>query len=620
MAAILTVGYTPNYAGNHRICFKTTGDTYCCYNDDSGSVIGVEKYTEINLDDFELCLGTLPGPVGCAASEVDGYVQPTCIDQSSDINRVAFIANFSSTACSAYNIECVESGIGEIGIINPGYGWPVGVVPTVTVNTSGSGFGFASTVTMSCLPGDSFCSIDSIVIDDSGEEYFYLNQLSVDISPLPSCVSNELLINGNFNDGFLNWNVIPPVDGWELTPSGVPYYNIPVYGSAGGTIEQSVLTPGKTYLIDFEKVTVEARSGTVRFIVSAGLFSIDGTGSNQYMITKTVGDPDFDGPLSITLTCFGSSVFSIYADSSTTDPLNTARLTEVSVVELCEVIDPELEVASLDDCATFTVPNCDGSDNPTEYQIQGTQPYAINVCSGGAGPVGAKYTITPNPTYGGLGPELLVNNTFETNLDGWAQDLWIWSSEYGGSASSQGTDSFSSISQDILTVGQEYTIQINLSIIFDGECTPEEEAFTAFTIYAGTAVYGPLNFSGSESFTFNITCTDNPTFKIEAWDPEGCTSVELIGPQMYCSFVSVKGQGAPIPVSCCDCVTYEVINIGLAGPFDYYYVDCLDQTIKTATLQSQETQRVCAVLSSIWPVDTANNENFEIVLSGIQDC
>jgi hypothetical protein len=622
MAAILTVGYTPNYAGNHRICFKTTGETYCCYNDDSASIIGVQKSIDINLDDFELCLGTLPASVGCAASEVDGYVQPTCIDQTSDINRSPFIATFGTTVCNAYNITCEESGIAEITIDEPGYGWPTDVVPTITINdSSASGSGFVGTVTMNCVPGENFCSIDSVTIDDAGQGYIDLNTLSVDISPLPTCISNELLINGHFINGFDNWTISPFPDSWFITvPSNLPFYNIPVHSSTGGSIEQIVLESGKSYLVQFEKAIVKSVDGVVRFIVTAGLFSNTGTEPNQYMITKNAGDPDYDAPLTITLQCFGSGVFSIYGDSTSTSVDNRSGFTRVSVVELCTAIDPELQVTALDDCGTFTVTDCDGTANPTEYQLLGGEQYAINVCSGGTGPDGVKYTITPNPTYGGLGPELLVNNTFETNLDGWAQDLWIWSSEYGGSASSQGTDSFSSISQDILTVGQEYTIQINLSIIFDGECTPEEEAFTAFTIYAGTAVYGPLNFSGSESFTFNITCTDNPTFKIEAWDPEGCTSVELIGPQMYCSFVSVKGQGAPIPVSCCDCVKYDVINTGIASPIEFYYTDCLTQVITTESVDAGDTIQVCAVRNSIWVSDTNDNQNFEYIVSLVQDC
>ena len=473
MPALLNVTYTPNYVGSHQICFRTTQPSYCCYTDDSPSVIGVPKTTVIDLDEFETCLQDLPAQIGCGGSVVDGYIQPFCVDQGSDVNRIAFTATYQSNPCTPYSIECTESGIGEISVINPGYGWPIGVVPTVTINTSGSGFGFSATTIMECLPGDNFCSIESVSIDNSGEEYFYLNQLSIDVSPLPSCESNELLIDGNFVNGFLNWDVIPAVDSWLLTPGMVPYYNIPVYGSIGGTIEQSILTPGRTYLIDFEKVTVEATSGTVRFIVSAGLFSIAGTASNQFMITRNVGDPDFDGPLSVTLTCFGSTIFSIYADSTTTDPLNTARLTAVSVIELCEVIEPELEITLRDNCGTFTLSNCDGSADPIEYEIQGTPLYAINVCSGGAGPVGAKYTITPNP----------------------------------------------------------------------------------------------------------------------------------------------------IDVSCCDCVKYEVINTALSGsPIEFYYTDCLTQVLTSQSINPSNTIQVCAVRNSVWPADPNNNQYFEYIISGIQDC
>jgi len=630
MPALLNVTYTPNYVGNHRICFRTTQPSYCCYTDDSFSVIGTPKTIVIDLDEFETCLQDLPAQVGCEGSTVDGYIQPFCVDQGSDLNRVLFTAAFPSEPCTPYGIECEESGIGQIGIINAGYGWPIGVVPTVTVNTSGSGFGFLATVTMECLPGDNFCSIDDILIDQPGEEYFYIDQLSVDVSPLPSCVSDELLIDGTFDNGLLDWNIIPPVDGWLLTPGLIPYYNIPVYSSTGGTIEQSVLTPGRTYLIDFEKVTVQARSGVVRFIVTAGLFSVTGTASNQYMITINSGDPDFDGPLSITLTCFGSNVFSIYADSLTTDPLNLARLTAVSVVELCEAVNPELEVASLDGCGPFIVPNCDGSDNPVQYEIRGTPQYAINVCSGGVGPSATlgKLNITPNPTYGGLGSELVVNGDFTTDLNGWIPDgssSVLWSSNYGGSANFGASDSLSIISQDILTVGQTYTVNIDLSIIFNstpGWCSPTSQGYTQFNVYAGTAVYGPLNFSGSESFTFDITCTDNPTFKIEAWDPDGCTFDETANiAQMFCSYVSVKELGTPIPVSCCDCVKYDVINTDIIEtPIDFYYTSCEDQSIVSGSIPSQETIQVCAVRLSIWPAATKDNEFLEIVLSGTQDC
>jgi len=471
MAAILTVTYTPNYPGNHRICFRTTLASYCCYNDDSPSVVGVPKTVTIELEDFELCLQNLPEEVGCNGSTVEGYVQPVCIEQGSVINRVLFTATFPSSPCTTYNIECQESGIAEFSIIEPGYGWPVGVVPDITVtDLSGYGSGFTGTVNMLCEEGQNFCSIESITIDDPGQGYYLPNMISVDITPPPACESNELVIDGQFLNGLVDWTVSPSPDSWLINLSNVPYYNIPTYGPTGGQISQNILTPGRTYLINFEKVVVQARSGTVRFIVAAGLFSPGTPSPNTYVIELNSGDPDYDGPLSITLTCFGSTVFSIYGDSTTTDVLNKVAVTEVSVIELCDTVLPQIEVSSVDDCGTFTVPDCQGNNNGQTYQLWGGSQYAINVCAGGDGPEAFKYTVTPGV------------------------------------------------------------------------------------------------------------------------------------------------------ISCCDCVKYDVINTALTDAFDYWYVDCLDQTIKVSTIEAQETQQVCAVASSVWPANPVNNQYFEYIVSGIQDC
>ena len=506
------------------------------------------------------------------------------------MNRVLFTAEFPAEPCTSYRVECEESGIGEIAVINPGYGWPTGVVPTVTVNTSGSGFGFAATVTMECLPGENFCSIDDITIDNPGEEYFYLDQLSVNISPLPSCESNELLIDGNFVNGFLNWDVIPAVDSWLLTPGMVPYYNIPVYGSIGGTIEQSILTPGRTYLIDFEKVTVQARSGTVRFIVSAGFFSITGTASNQYMITRNSGDPDFDGPLSITLTCFGSTIFSIYADSSTTDSLNLARLTAVSVIELCEVIEPELDITFLDGCGPFIIPNCDGSANPTQYEIQGTPEYAINVCAGGDGPsaILGKLNITPNP-------EPIPGNIC-FNLGTEAFGL------YTCSISPAGTHN-----------GKNYYLMVA------PDCVTPYDALIAPNVWTvwystGNGYVGQWVLSeGLDQYIYvqwYLPVSSSPDLPLGNW---------VIGPDS--GAIDLVSTDTNCQVSCCNCVKYEVINTDIIEtPIDFYYTSCEDQSVVAASINSQETIQICAVRSSVWPVATKDNQFLEVVLSGIQDC
>jgi hypothetical protein len=475
MPALLNVTYTPNYIGSHRICFRTTQPSYCCYLDDSASVIGVPKTTVIDLDEFETCLQDLPSQVGCGDTPLDGYIQPFCVDQGSDLNRVSFTADFPSTPCQPYSVECQVSSVAEIQVSDPGYGWLPGDVPTVTItDLSGYGSGATAEAVMACNDSN-ICFVESITIIDPGESYYLINQIVVDIS-LPT------------------------------DPGGTP---------------------------------------------------------------------------------------------------------------------AQAQVTALDDCGTFTVPNCDGTDNPTEYELWGGPQYAINVCAGGAGPQAFKYIVTPNPTYDGLGPELLLNNTFETSVDDWTQDFSpsvTWSSNYGGSAQFNVADSVGGISQDILTIGQEYTVDIDLTIIFDGSCTPELESFTSFTIFAGTAVYGPLNFSGSQSFSFNITCTDNTIFRIEAWDPEGCTSNDLLDPQMYCSYVSVKGVGVPIPVSCCDCVKYEVINTALTEAREFYYTSCQDQSIVTGSVDPQDTITICAVPGSFWVQNPDDNQYVEFVVSAIQDC
>jgi hypothetical protein len=472
MAAILSVTYTPKYSGCHRIYFKTTQTDYCFYLDNSASEIDVPKTVIIDLTDYEECLVDYPVPIGCGDVNLIGYVQPCCTDANSLDNRVSFSTTYEQTPCTSYNIECEESGVGEFSIIEPGYGWPVGVTPTITVNdSSGYGSGFTGTVNMQCLPGENFCSIESITIDNPGEGYYFLNTLTVDITPPPSCESNELVIDGQFLNGLVDWNISPSIDSWLINLSNVPYYNIPTYGLTGGEIYQNILTPGRTYLIDFEKVVVQARSGTVRFIVTAGLFSITGTASNQYMIELNSGDPDYDGPLSIILTCFGSTVFSIYGDSTTTDVLNKVAVTEVSVIELCDAVLPEVEVSMVDDCGTFTVPNCDGTANPATYQLWGGSQYAINVCAGGSGPEAVKYTVTPGV------------------------------------------------------------------------------------------------------------------------------------------------------VSCCNCVKYDVINTALTGdPIDFYYTNCQDQTITSAAIAPGDTITICAVPNSVWVADVANNQYFEYIISGTQDC
>jgi hypothetical protein len=439
MPAILSITYTPNYPSNHRICFRTTGSAYCCYNDDSPSVIGVPKTVDIELDDFELCLQDLPAEVGCAGSVVEGYVQPICIDQGSVINRVDFTATFSSTPCSAYNIECQESGIAEIELTEQGLGWLPGEIATITItDNSGYGSGATAEAIMACNDSN-ICYVESILITDQGEFYYFVNQISIDIS-------------------------LPP--------------------SLGGTPATAI-------------------------------------------------------------------------------------------------------VSSVDDCSTFTVPDCDGTANPTTYKLWAGSEYAINICAGGAGPVGATYNITENAI------ALPGDICFTLGTEGFGP--------YTCSISPAGTYN-----------GKNYYIMVGPDCV-----TPYDRfiAPNAWTVWYSTGngyVDQWVLSEGLNQYLYvqsYLPVSSSPDVPLGNW---------VLGPES--SVIYLLSTDTNCQISCCNCVKYDVINLALVDSFDFYYTDCSDQTIKLLTIAGQETLQVCAIDSSVWVENVDNNDNFEYVVSAIQDC
>ena len=404
MAAILSIDYTPYYNGCHRICFRSTELEWCCYLDESPTVIGTTKTVSINLSqDYAQCLVTVPTQIGCSGdTEITGYIQACCVDADSLVDRIPFSTDFPQEECSTYSVSCTESGIGEITINNPGYGYPIGVVPTITVtDSSGLGTGFVGTVTMECLPGDNFCSIDDITITDPGENYYNLNTLTVDVSPLPSCISDELITNGDFATDLSGWTLepafAPNIFVWN---AGNARYNSNTYGNTTpGFISQNILTPGRTYEIRIDTLALGCTTGYLQFTVSAGDFDISGTQPNQFNVFRTFTDPVYTTPISVTLTCVGSTSFNIYAYTTDASPAARLDFSDVSVIEICTVIDPELEVTDIDKCGTFTIPGCGETPNPNLYEIWGgsASVNSIYVCSPDPGPVGPKYDIQAEP-------------------------------------------------------------------------------------------------------------------------------------------------------------------------------------------------------------------------------
>jgi hypothetical protein len=476
MPAILTLTYTPNYPGNHRVCFRTTQPSYCCYTDDSTSFVGTPKTIEIDLEDFELCLQDLPVEVGCAGSVVEGYIQPLCIEQGSDVNRIAFTATFPSNPCTPYKVECTESGVAEIQITDPGSGYGPSEIPAMLISSIYGQDATAEPV-MDCVAPSGPCFVANVNITNPGFNYYTPQSITVTIDP----------------------------------PLG------------GGT-------------------------------------------------TATA------------------------------------------------------EVIAVDDCGTFTIPNCDGTENTTEYQLIGSSYWrnSINVCAGSSGPEAFKYTVTPNPDYLAEGPELVVNGSFTNDLSGWTYfpddpntpaDVF-WTSQ---GVTWDPADEPKGLTQDILTVGKYYIIDITLTCDYGPFFPfPIPQNQVAFELSFGTNTLAPIVFSGiQQSYQFNyVSCLGNPTFRIVALN--GYAPGNQVA-EMSCSYVSIREMDVPYPVSCCDCVKYDVVNnCYLDKDIDIYYTDC-NQIIQTLTVGATPTT-ICSVRDSAWPVNKDDNPCIEITLSATQDC
>lgn len=135
IAASITVSWTSNYAGQHRVCWRLgSSGAYDCSTVVSCTGGGAT------------CSVTIPVTVdneSCEDSVFEGYVQATCEDVSSTNGRIPFSVNFvPSPTCLGVNITCTNVELAEITITNAGSGY-VGA-PTISF-TGGGGSGATAT-------------------------------------------------------------------------------------------------------------------------------------------------------------------------------------------------------------------------------------------------------------------------------------------------------------------------------------------------------------------------------------------------------------------------------------------------------------------------------------------
>lgn len=150
--ATITLNYTANYGGNHRICYRRVGTTnYCCLNQ-VVTAVGPQTFTIDFSVPADYCFGTpeevaVPVETDCGPYQYEGYIQPICEPLGSELSRTPFTTNFTQDpSCLSYSVECTTTDVASIslGFAGEGYlsiptisftGGPCGVSSAATVNT-----------------------------------------------------------------------------------------------------------------------------------------------------------------------------------------------------------------------------------------------------------------------------------------------------------------------------------------------------------------------------------------------------------------------------------------------------------------------------------------------------
>lgn len=133
----ITVNFTSNYAGPHRVCWRIGGTgPYDCTTivNCGGGGAACTANIAVTVDN-ETC-----DPV-----VFDGYVQATCQLEGSLVDRVPFTNTFTpNPSCKGYTLTCESVPVASVTIDNPGSGYNPMAPPAVSIAT-GPGVGATAT-------------------------------------------------------------------------------------------------------------------------------------------------------------------------------------------------------------------------------------------------------------------------------------------------------------------------------------------------------------------------------------------------------------------------------------------------------------------------------------------
>ncbi|TXG78746.1 hypothetical protein E6Q11_00410 [Candidatus Dojkabacteria bacterium] len=133
--AFITLTWISNYAGQHRVCGRVqgSGGPYTCttaltpHPNCPGGGSPCAYQIPITVDNET-----------CDTVTYEGYVQPTCEDESSLANRTPFVVSFiPSPACKRWELLCASGSVNTLLLTGAGSGYNPLSPPLVTIGGGG---------------------------------------------------------------------------------------------------------------------------------------------------------------------------------------------------------------------------------------------------------------------------------------------------------------------------------------------------------------------------------------------------------------------------------------------------------------------------------------------------
>jgi hypothetical protein len=125
--ATITVNFTPNYTGNHRVCYRIqgSGDPYTC--------------TIVTAPATSYAIPITVDNETCDEITYEGYVQPLCQEEESEEGRIPFVVTFTpEPSCNLYTIAYTR-----VGENTPVTMYDCSGESDITINVEFTGTGFS---------------------------------------------------------------------------------------------------------------------------------------------------------------------------------------------------------------------------------------------------------------------------------------------------------------------------------------------------------------------------------------------------------------------------------------------------------------------------------------------